>query len=280
MKSGHFLRNAAPMAAGEMPKDTKRLKIPLKFAKKLYFLRVFHYNAVIPKEWRIFLMRKILKRINLFLFFVLVVLVVVSPLSDILFPALTRLIHPAETSLGWNLILVNGEHYIPRDYQVNLTELANGQKVDSRIYPELQAMFDEARRQGLGLYVASGYRTTEKQRELLEEKIAEYQAQGNTFKEAQALAERWVAVPGTSEHELGISVDINADTDVCTREALYSWLGENAHHYGFIHRYPADKTEITGVINEPWHYRYVGKEAAQEMYDLGVCLEEYIESLK
>lgn len=179
----------------------------------------------------------------------------------------------ATTEHGWELILVNRDHYIPEDYEVTLLKLSNGERVDERIYPELQQMFDDARATGLALYVAHGYRTS------AEQKRKAYEAEGKSPEEAKELAEKWVAVPGTSEHQLGIAVDINADEEKCKAEDVYGWLAKNAHKYGFINRYPADKTEITGIIYEPWHYRYVGKSAAAEMYEKGICLEEYIEEL-
>lgn len=188
--------------------------------------------------------------------------------------------HTASEDNGWNLILVNRDSYIPDDYQVELTELSNGKKVDSRIYPELQKMFNDARAQGYGLFVREGYRTQEEQQQLLEEKIEAYENEGKSKSEAKKLAEQWVAIPGTSEHQLGIAVDINADATKSSSDDVYSWLAENAYKYGFIKRYPSDKTDITGVINEPWHYRYVGKEAALEIYSLGICLEEYIDTLE
>ena len=188
--------------------------------------------------------------------------------------------HMASEDHGWNLILVNRENYIPADYEVQLTELSNGKKVDSRIYPELQEMFNAARAQGYGLFVREGYRTQEEQQQLMDEKIEAYENEGKTKPEAKKLAEQWVAIPGTSEHQLGIAVDINADTSKSSRDDVYKWLEENAHRYGFIKRYPSNKTDITGVINEPWHYRYVGKEAASEIYSQGICLEEYIETLE
>ena len=188
--------------------------------------------------------------------------------------------HMASEDHGWNLILVNRENYIPADYEVQLTELSNGKKVDSRIYPELQEMFNAARAQGYGLFVREGYRTQEEQQQLMDEKIEAYENEGKSKPEAKKLAEQWVAIPGTSEHQLGIAVDINADTSKSSRDDVYKWLEENAHRYGFIKRYPSNKTDITGVINEPWHYRYVGKEAASEIYSQGICLEEYIETLE
>lgn len=188
--------------------------------------------------------------------------------------------HVASEDNGWNLILVNRNSYIPDDYKVELTELSNGEKVDSRIYPELQEMFNDARAQGYGLFVREGYRTQEEQQQLLDEKIEAYENEGKSKSEAKKLAEQRVAIPGTSEHQLGIAVDINADTTKSSSDDVYSWLAENAHKYGFIKRYPSDKTDITGVINEPWHYRYVGKEAALEIYSQGMCLEEYIDTLE
>ena len=187
--------------------------------------------------------------------------------------------HVASEDNGWNLILVNRNSYIPDDYKVELTELSNGEKVDSRIYPELQEMFNDARAQGYGLFVREGYRTQEEQQQLLDEKIEAYENEGKSKSEAKKLAEQWVAIPGTSEHQLGIAVDINADTTKSSNDDVYSWLAENAHTYGFIKRYPSNKTDITGVINEPWHYRYVGKEAASKIYSQGICLEEYIDTL-
>lgn len=184
----------------------------------------------------------------------------------------------ANTDNGWNLILVNRDNYIPDDYVVELIELSNGEKVDSRIYPGLREMLNAASAEGLGLHVAAGYRTQERQQQLLDKKIEAYESEGNSKSEAKELAEQWVAIPGTSEHQLGIAVDINAD-NASSRDEVYNWLAENGYKYGFIKRYPSDKTDITGVINEPWHYRYVGIEAAKEIYLQGICLEEYIDSL-
>ena len=186
----------------------------------------------------------------------------------------------ASTEHGWNLILVNEDYYIPDNDEVELTELSNGKKVDSRIYPSLQSMFDDARANGLALFVREGYRTSEEQQQIMDERVAEYQGEGYSKSEAKKLARYYVAVPDTSEHQLGLSVDINADTTKCSSDAVYSWLAENAWRYGFIKRYPADKVDITGISNEPWHYRYVGKEAAQEIQSQGICLEEYIEQLE
>lgn len=177
----------------------------------------------------------------------------------------------------WNLIIVNGNNRIPDDYEVELTTLSNGEQVDSRIYPYLQNMFDDAREEGVYPSVVSGYRTGEEQQELLDEKIRGYRNEGYSRIEAERMAKKWVAKPGTSEHELGISVDINGTGGKSSNNMVYRWLSENAYKYGFIYRYPENKKEITGVINEPWHYRYVGVEAALAIHSRGICLEEYLE---
>ena len=184
----------------------------------------------------------------------------------------------SDSDTPWYLLLVNRTHPLPDGWQdqLELTELSNGQSVDSRIYPSLQAMFDAMRADGVYPVVASGFRTTEKQQSLMDEKIASFESQGYSAEKAKKEAETWVAVPGTSEHQLGSAVDINADGIHSAGYQVYEWLDEHAHEYGFIHRYPKDKTRITGISNEPWHYRYVGPDAAAEIHRRGICLEEYL----
>ena len=183
----------------------------------------------------------------------------------------------AETSdmdTPWYLALVNRWNPLPEDYEVDLVEVPGGEKVDERIYDPLMEMLDAAEAEDLGPIVVSGFRTEEKQQSLYDDKIREYRQQGYSQEEAVELAEQWVARPGTSEHQLGLAVDINGAV-----YDIYLWLEENSWKYGFIFRYPAYKTDLTGVAGEVWHYRYVGKEAAQEIYEQGVCLEEYLENL-
>lgn len=175
------------------------------------------------------------------------------------------------------LILVNSENKIPEDYKIELTELSNGEAVDSEIYPDLQKMFDDMREQGIYPVVGEGYRTVEKQQAIMEDKIRAYENEGYSRKEAEETAREWVAVPGTSEHELGLAVDINADKEKSDNQEVYDWLYQNAYKYGFILRYPIGKTMITGIDYEPWHYRYVGKEYAEEITDSGLCFEEWLE---
>ena len=154
-------------------------------------------------------------------------------------------------------------------------ELSNGQKIDSRIYPALQEMFDAARAEGIYPIVREGYRTAEEQQEILDEKIQIYINQGYSQSRAERTAKEWVALPGTSEHQLGIAVDINADKSKCSNEEVYTWLAENAYKYGFILRYPMGKQEITGTSYEPWHYRYVGTDISEYIYKNNLTFEEY-----
>lgn len=187
--------------------------------------------------------------------------------------------HKIPASEEWNLIVVNRWNELPEDYSVELTELSNGQKVDSRIYPYLQKMFDAARTEDVYPVVREGYRTAEEQQEILDDKIQSYINQGYSQVKAERTAKEWVALPGTSEHQLGIAVDINADKSKCSNEDVYGWLAENAYKYGFVLRYPPGKQKITGTSYEPWHYRYVGEEAAKEIYERGICLEEYFKQM-
>lgn len=176
----------------------------------------------------------------------------------------------------WYLILVNKWNPLPENTDIETVELSNGERVDKRVYPHLQAMFDDARADGIYPIVRSGFRTRQEQEDIYYDRIKEYQGQGLSEEEARLETELWVAVPGTSEHELGLAVDINADKIHSEGAEVYTWLKDHAHLYGFINRYPLNKTEITGVANEPWHYRYVGVEAATEIYGKGICLEEYL----
>ena len=185
---------------------------------------------------------------------------------------------PAQTQTGddWKLILVNAEHPVPEDYSVTLKELRNDQWVDERIYPELQQMFDDARAEGIYPLINESYRSAERQQEILDNYIAAYEAEGLSTEEAQQRALEVVAKPGTSEHQLGLALDIIVEYEEDST-VTWQWLKENCWRYGFILRYPEDKTEITGISYEPWHFRYVGAEAAQQITERGITLEEYLE---
>lgn len=185
---------------------------------------------------------------------------------------------------SWNLLLVNLWNPLPADYTLSLTELKNGLSVDSRCYPDLQAMMDACRADGLSPVICSAYRTQEYQEKLFQNKIDRLIAQGYSEADAPVEAGKSVAVPGTSEHQLGLAVDIvdinNQHLDETQEStAVQKWLMEHSWEYGFILRYPNNKSEITGIIYEPWHYRYVGREDAEQIHTLDVCLEEYLEGV-
>ena len=181
---------------------------------------------------------------------------------------------PAEDE-SWKLILVNADHPLPEGFTVRLKALRNGQNVDERIYPELQQMFDDARAQDIYPYINESFRTAERQQEIMDKYIANYEAQGMSHEAAVEKALSIVALPGTSEHQLGLALDIIAEYSGDST-ATWQWLKENCWRYGFILRYPADKEDITGISYEPWHFRYVGIDAAKEIMERGVCLEEYL----
>ena len=183
---------------------------------------------------------------------------------------------------GWNLILVNADHPVPDGFTVELEEIGGGQRVDTRIADALENMLQDARSEGLDPVVCSSYRTQSYQAGLYERKIGQYMDKGYTRASAAAAAARWVAPPGTSEHQLGLAVDIVAGSFQVLdsrqeKTAEQQWLMEHCWEYGFILRYPSDKSDIPGIAYEPWHYRYVGEKAAREMTEQGLCLEEYLE---
>lgn len=183
----------------------------------------------------------------------------------------------------WNLMLVNASNTLDESYaeSITLTQLRNGQSVDSRCYPYLQEMMDDCRAAGYSPIICSSYRTYQRQQEIFNEQVQTYINQGMTRKEAKAKTADSVALPGTSEHELGLAVDI---TDVSEQkivsgmdeQPVQKWLMKNCYKYGFILRYPKDKEDVTGIVYEPWHFRYVGKEAAKYIYENDITLEEYV----
>lgn len=178
---------------------------------------------------------------------------------------------------GWMLLLVNSSNAIPDGYApTELTELSNGQSVDKRIYPSLQSMFDDARAQGVYPVVSSGYRTAKQQQSELDDKIQEYIDDGKSEDEARTLAATYVAQVGYSEHEAGLAIDIVAKANKSDDDTVWAWMKEHCAEYGFILRYPEGKEGVTGMSYEPWHFRYVGVEAAQKIMGAGITLEEYL----
>ncbi len=182
------------------------------------------------------------------------------------------------------LLLVNPWNAVPEDYAVSLVSIGDGESVDQRCYGDLMQMLDDCAVYGNAQpYVCSSYRTNDTQTRLYENKVDRLIAQGYSPSDARTEAAKAVAIPGTSEHQLGLAVDIvdlryqvldAGQEDTATQQ----WLMQNSWKYGFILRYPNDKTAVTGIIYEPWHYRYVGRENAKAIYESGLCLEEYLQA--
>lgn len=183
---------------------------------------------------------------------------------------------------NWALRLVNADHPLPDGFAVpELTQLRSGQAVDSRAYPDLQRMMDDARAVGLQPVICSSCRSWEEQEQLFEQEVQNWINRGYIREEAEGKAATWVARPGASEHQTGLALDI-VDLSYQTLDEgqedtpVQRWLMEHCADYGFILRYPTGKSALTGVSYEPWHYRYVGVEVAQAIMEQGLCLEEYL----
>ena len=183
------------------------------------------------------------------------------------------------------LILVNPWNPLPEGYAPALEqvgrEFGTDYKMDERCAGELEQMIFDCREAGNHPWICSAYRTQQVQQQLFDNKVLRVILEGNSPEDAPAIAATAVAVPGTSEHQLGFAVDIIDELYTNLDEGQEStstqqWLMENCWRYGFILRYPVGTTDITGIIYEPWHYRYVGECYAGEITALGVTLEEYL----
>ncbi len=172
---------------------------------------------------------------------------------------------------SWEFRIANLDNNIG-DYAPELTEMENGQYFDSRAADALAEFIAAAREQGLSVYLSSTYRDYATQTYLYNRKVSQY---------GEEVAKTIVAPPGTSEHQLGLAADITdkyyefKDESLENTE-LFQWMSANCADYGFIVRYPKDKEDVTGIMYEPWHFRYVGKEAAAYIMENGLCLEEFV----
>lgn len=183
---------------------------------------------------------------------------------------------------SWELILVNETHpldtaYVPAEFY----EVESERSVDARIKEPLDRMLADAEAAGLSMYVASAYRSYDQQRNVFNATMQDWISRGYSPLDAYDETKRSVAVPGTSEHATGLAVDIIASEyealdDRQGETAEQQWLMEHCWEYGFILRYPQEKADVTGIIYEPWHYRYVGEAAAKEIHEQNITLEEYL----
>ncbi len=191
---------------------------------------------------------------------------------------------PAIDPDDWQLVLINPTHSIEKELEIEFDEV-QGYKFDSRIAGKVRELIAAAKEDGYSLAIVSGYRTMDRSRMLYANKIAEYQNMGYDEATAKVEAAKWVAPPGTSEHHSGLAMDIVSGdyytkysdlVEAFENEPEAVWLRENCARFGFILRFPKDKTDITGINYEPWHFRFVGEEHARTIMDQGLCLEEYL----
>lgn len=185
----------------------------------------------------------------------------------------------------WRLVLINKQHSIPDDYSFELGYINSSMRCDERIIDDLRAMLQTAKEEEVNLVVCSPYRDDARQEYLFNRKITLYMKQGMSFVEAHQLASQAVTVPGASEHQIGLAFDIVSNTYSSLNEGFGEteagiWLAKNSCRFGFILRYPEGKEYITGIEYEPWHFRYVGVEAATVITQKGITLEEFWEDLE
>ena len=180
------------------------------------------------------------------------------------------------------LLLANAENPLPQDWSIQTEEVQNGYEMDKRAAPAMREMIQAAKEDGVELMLCSAYRSVEKQQQLFDRSQQAYMAQGMSEEEAYAKTATETAIPGTSEHQTGLAADIVTPTYQMLDAGFADtpagqWLSEHAAEYGFVLRYPQDKQEVTGIIYESWHYRFVGKTHAKLMKESGLCLEEYLQ---
>lgn len=185
------------------------------------------------------------------------------------------------TKTQWNLIVVNSSREIPEGYVPQLKEiLGSGKYLDYRVAPHYEDMYYAAKKDGITLTPYSAYRTYERQKNNYNNLTNKYMSQyGLSREDAAKKAATVILPPGTSEHNLGLAMDVCNVYDSFAYSKEYAWLQQHAHEYGFILRYTKEKQPITGIVPEPWHWRYVGVEYAKKIKDSGLCLEEYLDSI-
>lgn len=189
----------------------------------------------------------------------------------------------------WYLKLANDWNTLPADYDASFTAVEyggglTGKLFDSRAVEALREMLAAGNKAdaSLRLQPVSCYRSVALQKSLYDRQVQKQLANGYARAKAEEIAATIVKRPGQSEHNTGLAADLGGSGDYSLNQSFentkaFRWLMENCADYGFILRFPKNKEAITGVIYEPWHYRYVGKEAAREIMDGGLCLEEYLE---
>ena len=181
----------------------------------------------------------------------------------------------------WYMVLANRSSVLPGDFTVAETATVGEAVVDARIAEALRQMVNDAAAAGVKLKPTNGYRSIARQQELWDARVKTLMEGGLSQADAETKAIDYTSAPGTSDHNKGLGLDIVSEDHPAkdagfAETAAAQWLAEHAADYGFILRYPSDKTEATGMDYEPWHYRYVGSEQAHKIKESGLCLEEYL----
>lgn len=182
---------------------------------------------------------------------------------------------------GALLTLVNKEHELENDYEAGLRNICKGRlQAADVLYENLSAMLQAGKEAGFAYWIASAYRDRAYQQKLVDEDVEEYMAKGYSREAALQKTYEYTMPAGYSEHETGLALDILCSTNTMMDESQAEepgnrWLAEHCHEFGFILRYPKDKESVTGVNYEPWHFRYVGREAAAYLKEKGWTLEEF-----
>lgn len=184
------------------------------------------------------------------------------------------------------LILVNKENPLDFTYTPKLRWICEGRlQIQETVYEDLVELLKAGEEAGYNYWIASAYRSREYQEELMEAEIEKNREAGLELEEARKKSEETLMEPGYSEHETGLAIDIlvsgNPVMDIHQdEEPGNQWLREHAFRYGFILRYPEEKTDLTGIRYEPWHFRYVGREMAGYLQQQDLCLEEFYQLLQ
>lgn len=184
----------------------------------------------------------------------------------------------------WKLVLINKQHPVPENYKFTLGTIKGSMMCDERIIADLLSMLQGAKDDGINLVICSPYRDMQRQETLFNRKVDIYMTRGKSYMEAYSLASQAVTVPGASEHQIGLALDIICDNYSSLNAGFGDtesgkWLAKHCCEYGFILRYPEGKEYITSIEYEPWHFRYVGVDAATVIMKEGITLEEFIDSL-
>ncbi len=181
-------------------------------------------------------------------------------------------------SENWALTLINKNYPLDKNYSPSTAVVIEGSNVtaDIRVAESYRQMYIAALAEDVILTPYSGYCGYQRQKTIYENKVQAFILQGLSEEEAKQNAEKRVEPAGCSENGAGLAVDVLSASAGFASTNEYKWLVANAHNYGFVLRYPEDKTEITGMIYQPWHWRYVGVEVAKEMKENNLCLEEFL----